>query len=128
MSQPSQERLQQLLEQLRQDPGLAEQLPSREGEIVRDALNGLDVYQIAQQHRLSENAVWGTLRNAARAASGQPISPVESGGLGSDTDPGVTGGYGETGFGSLSADSDPGVIDAEGDRLPELSQERPSES
>jgi hypothetical protein len=26
---------------------------------------------------------------------------VETGGLGSDTDPGVTGGYGDTGFGSL---------------------------
>lgn len=35
-------------------------------------------------------------------AGGHPARPqVETGGLGSDTDPGVTGGYGDTGFGSL---------------------------
>ena len=34
-------------------------------------------------------------------ATGAPVQPVESGGFGSDTDPGITGGYGDTGFGSL---------------------------
>ena len=101
---PSQERMQQLLEQLRQDPGLAEEMPGHEGSVVREALDGQDVYQIAQTHRLSESAVWGILRNAARAASGTHIDPVESGGLGSDTDPGVTGGYGDTGFGEIDAE------------------------
>ncbi len=108
MAQSSQERMQQLVEMLRQDPGLAEQLPSREGAMVRSALEGQEVYEIAQQHRVSENAVWGALRNAARAASGQQVSQVESGGLGSDTDPGVTGGYGETGFGSLEVEPEEG--------------------
>lgn len=101
-----------LLRQFNQAPGLAESLPDYEGDIVRDALAGQSVYEIAQNHRTSEEAVWRVLNNAARLAGGTPIAqPVETGGFGSDTDPGVTGGYGETGFGSLSADSDPGVVD-----------------
>ena len=101
MAHPSEERMKTLVAQLQQDPGLAEQLPSREGSIVRAALDGQGVYQIAQTHRVSEEAVWGTLRNAARAATGATVQPVETGGFGSDTDPDVTGGYGDTGFGSL---------------------------
>jgi hypothetical protein len=108
--QASKERMAQLVKQLKQDPGLAEQLPSREGHMVRDALNGSEVYEIAQKYSVSEEAVWGTLRNAARAAAGQKIEPVESGGFGSDTDPGVTGGYGDTGFGSL--DTEPPIPDS----------------
>jgi DNA-binding CsgD family transcriptional regulator len=128
MTQRSDDRMAILLEQLQQQPGLGEQLPSQEGAIVRAALDGQSVYEIAQQQQVSEGFVWTTLSNAARMATGQQIQPVETGGYGSDTDPGVTGGYGETGFGSLSADSDPGVIDAQSERLPNLSQERPSES
>ncbi|MBV9787167.1 MAG: response regulator transcription factor [Chloroflexi bacterium] len=128
MTQRSDNRMASLREQLQHQPGLGEQLPSQEGEIVRAALDGQSVYEIAQQQQVSEGFVWNTLSNAARMASGQQIQPVETGGFGSDTDPGVTGGYGETGFGSLSADSDPGVIDAQGDRLPDLSEERPSEA
>lgn len=101
MAQPSQERMARLVEALQQNPGLAEGMPSQEGQIVRDALNGLSVYEIAQQHSVSERTVWDVLSNAARAASGQTIHQVETGGFGSDTDPGVTGGYGDTGFGSL---------------------------
>jgi hypothetical protein len=101
MTQGSNERLAKLVEELRQNPGLVEQLPSREGGMVRDALQGQSVYEIAQNYRVSEAAVWGTLGNAARFAVGARVQPVESGGFGSDTDPGVTGGYGDTGFGSL---------------------------
>ena len=101
MAQSSQERMARLVEALQQAPGLAEGMPSQEGEIVRDAMAGQTVYEIAQQHRISERAVWDVLGNAARAASGQGVQQVETGGFGSDTDPGVTGGYGETGFGSL---------------------------
>lgn len=102
MAQTSQERMTTLVERIRQDPGLVEQLPAPEGEIVRDALDGRSVYEIAQHHRLTEAAVWDILGNAARAASGTPaLRQIETGGLGSDTDPGVSGGYGDTGFGSL---------------------------
>ena len=100
----SNERLAQIVKQLRRDPAIADQMPDQEGAIVRAALAGQDVYAIAQDQQISEKAVWDTLSNAARAAAGQPVAQVETGGLGSDTDPGVSGGYGDTGFGSLGAD------------------------
>ncbi len=100
----SNERLTRLIEQLRRQPGLADTMPDPEGAVVRAALAGNDVYAIAQQYAISEKAVWDTLGNAARAAGGQPAAQIETGGLGSDTDPGVTGGYGDTGFGSLGAE------------------------
>ena len=49
-----------------------------------------------------KRVVWEVLSNAARLATGhEPLERAETGGLGSDTDPGVTGGYGDTGFGSI---------------------------
>ncbi len=103
----SEERMARLVESLLQAPGLAESLPSEEGEIVRDALAGQSVYEIAQQHRVTERRVWDIVGNAARAASGQELHQVETGGFGSDTDPGVTGGYGDTGFGALDTEPIP---------------------
>jgi len=58
MTQRSDERMAQLLSQLHAVPGLAESMPSAEGEMVRAALSGQTVYEIAQQHRTSEEAVW----------------------------------------------------------------------
>jgi hypothetical protein len=101
MTQTTQEAMTRLVQQLGQAPGLAEQLPDLEGEIVRAALEGRQVYEIAQQQGMSEDAVWRVLSSAARVAAGQSVQSTESGGLGSDTDPGVTGGYGDTGFGSI---------------------------
>lgn len=118
MATSSEERMARIVEQFQQNPAYIESLGSDEGEMARAALNGASVYEIAQQHSASEEAVWRVLGDAARMASGNPPThQVETGGFGSDTDPGVTGGYGETGFGSLSVDSDPGVIDEQpGDR------------
>lgn len=114
MPQSSQERMARLVDQLQQTPGLAESLPSAEGEMVRAAINGQSVYEIAQDHRTSEETVWNALSNAARLATGNlPAHPIETGGFGSDTDPGVTGGYGATGFGDLSVDSGPDELDSE---------------
>lgn len=101
MAQSSAERMARLVEALQEAPGLTEGLPSEEGQMVRDALAGHSVFEIAQQHSVSEGYVWDIIGNAARAATGQQIHPVETGGFGSDTDPGVTGGYGDTGMGSL---------------------------
>ena len=109
MPQTSQERMAQLVAALQQSPGLAESMPGQEGGMVRDALDGQTIYEIAQHHSVSERAVWQILGNAARAATGQEIHPVETGGFGSDTDPGVTGGYGETGFGSLGNETAPAI-------------------
>ncbi len=102
MAHATDERMQRVVAQLQQDPSLMDHLPEQVRAIVRAALEGQSVYEIAQQQQLSEAAVWSYLSNAARAAGGQPVpQQAESGGLGSDTDPGVTGGYGDTGFGSL---------------------------
>jgi hypothetical protein len=109
-------RLRKVVEQLNQDPSLAERLPSQEAAMVRSAMDGRTVYEIASDHEVSEAAVWRVLGAAARQASGQATHPVETGGFGSDTDPGVTGGYGATGFGGLEAGPD-------GPEHPEVSDE-----
>jgi DNA-binding CsgD family transcriptional regulator len=94
--------LAELLAQLRHAPGVVESLPGAERDVVWRALEGASISEIAGVHAVSEAAVWSILSNAARFASGHaPVAAVETGGLGSDTDPGVTGGYGDTGFGSL---------------------------
>ncbi len=96
------DQLKRLVEELRESPGLAETLPGDQSDIVRDALDGKPVYEIANDRRLAPEYVWEVLSNAARMAAGKaPTQRAEIGGLGSDTDPGVTGGYGDTGFGSI---------------------------
>jgi hypothetical protein len=98
----SEEQMSLLVNQLEQMPGLAEQLPADQAGIVCDALDGNDVHVIASNHRVPEAHVWEVLGNAARMASGHgPQERAETAGLGSDTDPGVTGGYGDMGFGSI---------------------------
>lgn len=104
------ERFTSLVEQVRQDPGLVERLPRLEAAIAHDALDGRSVHEIANRHRVSESYVWGILSNIARAATAEPRA-FESAGLGSDTDSGVTGGYGDTAFGSLGAE--PPIVDLE---------------
>ncbi len=102
MSSTSDERMAQLLTQLRTNPALVGSLPGEEGTIVESALGGDGIYAIAQAHAISTEAVWAILGNAARLLSGQePPERVEVGGLGSDTDPGINGGYGDTGFGAI---------------------------
>lgn len=101
----TQARLTRLVEQLRAAPGFEEGLPSEERDMVTRALDGARVSEIASAHGVSEAAVWTTLSNAARFASGHaPSHAIETGGLGSDTDAGVSGGYGDTGFGSIGND------------------------
>ena len=110
MAPTSGERMARLVAQLEGDPGLVGQLPGEMATIVEAALAGQSVHVIAQNHGISTEAVWGMLGNAARLAAGQaPAQPVETGGLGSDTDPGVTGGYGDTGFGSLDVEPPVGL-------------------
>lgn len=87
----SERRMAALLEKLQQDPSLAESLPSVEGEMVRAALNGSTIYEIAQVHEVTEAAVWEILGRVARAATGQVVDPVVTGGLGSDERAGHTG-------------------------------------
>ncbi|GEM_PF-1727227 len=86
-------------------PGFVETLPDQEGRIARGVVDGRRPYEIAMDEGISEQAVWEIVRalaNAAMAPSQRALSRgYETSGLGSDTDPGVTGGYGDTGFGSI---------------------------
>lgn len=103
----SERRMATLLEKLQQDPSLAESLPSVEEEIVRAALHGSTIYEIAQVHAVTEAAVWEILGRVARAATRQGVEPV------------VTGGYGATGFGNIGNEaptpnrSEPSLSEAE---------------
>lgn len=85
----NEEQFKELVKQLRSAPGIAQQLPPTEAALVNDALNGMGVYELAQQHQMSESAVWTAISNAARHGTGQPVRQVEvGGGLGSDPSPG----------------------------------------
>jgi DNA-binding NarL/FixJ family response regulator len=84
METSSEQRMAELVETIRQDPSLPGSLLGQQAEIVRAALDGQSVYEIAQMLRVPEAQVWEELGNAARVASGQPIDPIETGGLGSE--------------------------------------------
>ena len=123
----SNERMAALVARLREEPGLAGSLPQDQAAIVAAALDGASVHVIAQQQGISTEAVWAALGNAARLAHGEGVErPVEMGGLGSDTDPGVTGGYGDTGFGAL--DTEPPFPITEEPTEGETANRRASES
>ena len=81
-----------------------ETLPSAERRIAEMAAAGSPIWEIAGTCGISEAAVARTLDGVVAAVTGRAIHPVETGGLGSDTDPGVTGGYGDTGFGALDTE------------------------
>jgi hypothetical protein len=96
----------------KQRPGLVEGLPATESAIARAAACRESVHEIAQEHGIIELAVWNRLESLTRGISGQtPAHPTETASLGSDTDPDVTGGYGETSFGSLG--NDPPIVTPE---------------
>lgn len=82
-------------------------LPPTERRIATLAANGTSVWEIARQLQISEQAIWRTLDGIIATIQGREMPVVESGGLGSDTDPGVTGGYGDTGFGALDTEPIP---------------------
>ena len=82
-------------------------LPSQERHIATLAAGGMPVWEIAQEVRVSEAAVARTLDSVVAAVTGREVTPVETGGLGADTDPGITGGYGDTGFGALDTEPIP---------------------
>lgn len=86
-------------------------LPDLERRVGTLAAEGTPVWAIANEVGIAERAVSDMLADILAAVTGRPISPVVTGGLGSDTEPGVTGGYGETGFGSL--DTEPFVDNTE---------------
>jgi hypothetical protein len=81
-----------------------ESLPEPDRSVAQRAAEGAPAWAIANETELSEAAVHRILDSVVAALTGREIEPVETGGLGSDTDPGVTGGYGDTGFGALDTE------------------------
>lgn len=82
-------------------------LPPLERQIATMAAAGAPLWEIAQQTRVSDGAVARTVDSVVAAATGRIMHPVETGGLGADTDPGVTGGDGDTGFGGIDTEPTP---------------------
>ncbi len=95
-----------------------ETLPATERAIAEMAANGAPVWEIAQSRQMSEAAVARTIDGVVATVTGRPIHPVETGGLGADTDPGVTGGYGDTGFGALDTEPIPDNTEPTADVVP----------
>jgi DNA-binding NarL/FixJ family response regulator len=74
-------------------------LPAEERHIAAMAAEGAPIWEIAQQMRVSEAAVANAIDRIVAALSGREVEPIETGGLGADTDPGVSGGYDAEQFG-----------------------------
>lgn len=70
-------------------------LPGHERQLATLAADRTPIWAIAQETGESEAAVARTLDGVVAAVTGRVVTPVETGGLGADTDPGVTGGYGD---------------------------------
>ncbi|MCL4534736.1 MAG: helix-turn-helix transcriptional regulator [Bacteroidetes bacterium] len=94
-----------LRDRLKSVPGLVESLSDQEQRMAQAIAEGRRPYEIAMSEGISEDAVWTFVRalNNATVATGQRALSrgYETAGLGADTDPGVTGGYGDTGFGAI---------------------------
>jgi hypothetical protein len=106
-NQPASRGSEELVQLLRNAQAYIQTLPPVERKIATLAASGTPIWEIAQQTRESEGAVWRTLDGIVAVVTGREIEPVETGGLGADTDPGVTGGYGDTGFGALDTEPIP---------------------
>jgi DNA-binding NarL/FixJ family response regulator len=74
-------------------------LPPQERHIATMAANGASIWEIAQEMRISDAAVASVIDRLIAVLSGRETDRVETGGLGADTDPGVTGGYDPEPFG-----------------------------
>jgi hypothetical protein len=59
------------------------------------AAAGTPAWEIAQEVGIADGAVSRIVDGVLATVTGRPIHPVETGGLGADTDPGVSGGYDE---------------------------------
>ncbi len=95
----------ELADRLNGAPGFVEGLPEQEQRVAEMVAQGRRPFEIAMEQGISEEAVWTMVRALANAtiapSQGVRSRGYETAGLGADTDPGVTGGYGDTGFGAI---------------------------
>lgn len=100
-SQEEERTYRELGERLKGLPGLVRTLPDQEQRVAERIAEGRRPYEIAMEEGISEDAVWSlvtSLANATMAPSQRTLTRgYETSGLGADTDPGITGGYGDTG-------------------------------
>lgn len=96
-------------------PGFVETLPDPERRVAEMVVEGRRPYEIAMETGMSEAAVWTLVRSLAQGVAAPSQVPAsrgyETAGLGADTDPGVTGGYGDTGFGAIGNEEPPAVTE-----------------
>jgi hypothetical protein len=86
-------------------------LPPIERRVATLAREGRPIWEIAHDVAMSDEAVARIIDDVIAAVAGNGRQRVETGGLGSDTDPGVTGGYGDTGFGALDTEPIPNNVE-----------------
>jgi hypothetical protein len=79
-------------------------LPPLDRRVATLAREGRPIWDIAHDVAMSDEAVARIVEDVIAAVEGSGRRQVETGGLGSDTDPGVSGGYGDTGFGALDTE------------------------
>lgn len=87
------------LQLLRDNHAYIQGLPEEDRSIASLAAEGTPVWEIARRLQMSDAAVASSISRVVAALSGREIEPVETGGLGADTDPGVSGGYDPEPFG-----------------------------
>ncbi len=95
------ERFEALVDKVGEDPTVVKRLPDLESRIVREALDGHKLREIAKSHHVAEGYIMTLMTDVARETGGE-ARRLERVGLGRDTDPDVTGGHGDTGIGNLS--------------------------
>ena len=82
-------------------------LPGQERRIAELAADGVPVWSIAAELGISDAAVSSTLARIVAVVAGRSGERVEVGGLGSDTDPGIHGGYDEAPWEAYDGPGDP---------------------
>jgi len=82
-------------------------LPGQERRIAELAADGVPVWSIASELGVSDEAVASAIARVVAVVSGRSGDRVEVGGLGSDTDPGIHGGYDEAPWEAWDGPGDP---------------------
>jgi hypothetical protein len=98
------DRFDSLVQKIREEPALVNRLDSLESRIVREALHGDDVEEIAKRYDVSRGYVMTLISGVAHATSGQ-AQQLEQIGLGREGDKNLRGGWGDTGQANINVES-----------------------
>ncbi len=98
------DRFDALVSKIREEPAVISRLSTLESHIVREALNGDDVDEIARRHDVSKGYVMTLIKGVAQATGGQ-ADQLEHMGLGRDHDKNLRGGFGDMGQANIDVQS-----------------------